>query len=60
MTQASPMLQQYRQVKAEHQNAILMFRLGDFYEMFYDDAVVASKALSLTLTARHPHHADLP
>ena len=53
MIQASPMLQQYRQVKAEHQNAILMFRLGDFYEMFYDDAVVASKALSLTLTARH-------
>jgi DNA mismatch repair protein MutS len=47
------MLRQYRQVKAEHPNAILMFRLGDFYEMFYDDAVVASKALSLALTARH-------
>jgi len=47
------MLRQYRQVKAEHPNAILMFRLGDFYEMFYDDALVASKALSLTLTARH-------
>ena len=53
MTQATPMLRQYRQVKAEHPNAILMFRLGDFYEMFYEDAVVASKALSLALTARH-------
>jgi DNA mismatch repair protein MutS len=48
----TPMLRQYRQVKGEHPDAILMFRLGDFYEMFFDDALVASKALSLTLTAR--------
>ncbi len=52
MESATPMLRQYRSVKAEHPDSILMFRLGDFYEMFYDDALVASKALSLTLTAR--------
>jgi len=48
----TPMLRQYRAIKAQHPDAILMFRLGDFYEMFYDDALVASRALSLTLTAR--------
>src|SRR5437867_2319050 len=52
MDALTPMLRQYRQVKSEHPDAILMFRLGDFYEMFYDDALVASRALSLTLTAR--------
>src|SRR5499426_3742102 len=52
MDTPSPMLRQYRSIKAEHPDAILMFRLGDFYEMFYDDALVASKALSLTLTSR--------
>jgi DNA mismatch repair protein MutS len=53
MDRTTPMLRQYRRVKSEHPDAILMFRLGDFYEMFYDDAVVASRLLSLTLTARH-------
>src|SRR5207249_6020736 len=48
----TPMLRQYRSIKAQHPDAILLFRLGDFYEMFYDDALVASKALSLTLTSR--------
>jgi DNA mismatch repair protein MutS len=52
MDTLTPMARQYRRIKAEHPDAILMFRLGDFYEMFYDDAVKASKALSLTLTAR--------
>ena len=52
MDTVSPMLRQYRAIKAQHPDAILMFRLGDFYEMFYDDALVASRALSLTLTAR--------
>jgi DNA mismatch repair protein MutS len=46
------MLRQYRAIKAQHPDAILMFRLGDFYEMFYDDALLASRALSLTLTSR--------
>src|SRR5436309_11818597 len=52
MDTLTPMLRQYRAIKAQHPDAILMFRLGDFYEMFYEDALVASKALSLTLTAR--------
>jgi DNA mismatch repair protein MutS len=46
-------MQQYRDIKARHQDAILLFRMGDFYEMFYDDAEVASRLLGLTLTARH-------
>ena len=52
METLTPMLRQYRAIKAQHPDAILMFRLGDFYEMFYDDALLASRALSLTLTAR--------
>jgi len=52
MDTMSPMLRQYRQIKADHPDAILMFRLGDFYEMFFDDALAASKALQLTLTSR--------
>jgi DNA mismatch repair protein MutS len=44
---------QYTEIKARHENAILMFRMGDFYEMFYEDAEVASRVLGLTLTARH-------
>src|SRR5437867_9554564 len=52
MDTLTPMLRQYRAIKAQHPDAILMFRLGDFYEMFYDDALVASKTLSLTLTSR--------
>jgi len=46
------MLRQYHRLKGEHQDAILMFRLGDFYEMFFDDALRASRALDITLTAR--------
>ncbi|MGI8618987.1 MAG: DNA mismatch repair protein MutS [Gemmatimonadaceae bacterium] len=50
---ATPLMQQYREIKAGHQDAILFFRMGDFYEMFYEDAEVASKALGLTLTSRN-------
>jgi len=46
-------MQQYREIKARHQGAILFFRMGDFYEMFDDDARVASRTLGLTLTARN-------
>jgi len=46
-------MQQYREIKARHQNAILFFRMGEFYEMFYDDAEIASRVLGLTLTARN-------
>jgi DNA mismatch repair protein MutS len=46
-------MQQYREIKSRHQDAILFFRMGDFYEMFYEDAEVASKTLGLTLTSRN-------
>lgn len=48
----TPMVQQYMAVKQEHQNELLFFRLGDFYEMFFDDALTASRELNLTLTKR--------
>ena len=50
---ATPLMQQYREIKSRHQDAILFFRMGDFYEMFYDDAEIASRHLGLTLTARN-------
>jgi DNA mismatch repair protein MutS len=46
-------MQQYQDIKAQHPGAILFFRMGDFYEMFYEDAAVASRVLGLTLTARN-------
>ena len=46
------MMQQYFDIKKQHPDKILFFRLGDFYEMFYDDAILASKELELTLTGR--------
>ena len=48
----TPMMRQYLEVKARYPEAILFFRLGDFYEMFFDDALKASEALQITLTAR--------
>ncbi len=48
----SPMMQQYLLKKDEYKDCILLYRLGDFYEMFFDDALIVSKALGLTLTAR--------
>jgi len=50
---ATPLMQQYREIKARHQDAILFFRMGDFYEMFFEDAEVASRELGLTLTSRN-------
>ncbi len=52
MAEFSPMMQQYLSIKAEHPDEILFFRLGDFYEMFFEDAVLVSKELDLTLTGR--------
>src|SRR5580698_5706656 len=49
---ATPMIKQYRDIKAKHQDAILFFRLGDFYEMFFEDATQASSLLDLVLTSR--------
>ena len=48
----SPMMQHYLQIKEKHQDCIIFYRLGDFYEMFFDDAVKASALLDLTLTGR--------
>ncbi len=69
MQKVTPMLRQYLDIKKQYPGTILFFRLGDFYEMFNEDAVLASKELQITLTARHkdtpnpvpmcgvPHHA---
>ncbi|MCL2100811.1 MAG: DNA mismatch repair protein MutS [Fibromonadales bacterium] len=65
----TPLMKQYSQIKAAHPGCILFFRMGDFYELFDDDAIIASKVLSITLTSRNngaakesplcgfPHHA---
>src|SRR5438094_1192099 len=54
MTEPStPLMRQYTAIKREHPTALLFFRLGDFYEMFFDDAVLAAKELQITLTSRN-------
>ena len=52
MAEMTPMMQQYLQIKEKHKDCIIFFRLGDFYEMFFDDAKLVSKELELTLTGR--------
>lgn len=52
MAPLTPMMQQYFDIKNKHKDCILFYRLGDFYEMFFDDALVASKELEITLTGR--------
>lgn len=52
MANLSPMMQQYLDIKSQHKDHVLFFRLGDFYEMFFDDAIEISKELELTLTGR--------
>ncbi|MGF7057074.1 DNA mismatch repair protein MutS [Brassicibacter mesophilus] len=52
MGNLTPMMQQYFEIKHKHKDSILFFRLGDFYEMFFDDAITASKELEITLTGR--------
>ncbi|HEY0081737.1 MAG TPA: DNA mismatch repair protein MutS, partial [Pyrinomonadaceae bacterium] len=49
----TPMLRQYHELKQQHPGTILFFRLGDFYELFFDDAVTGARELEITLTARH-------
>lgn len=53
MTKLTPMLQQYLEIKGQHEDAILFYRMGDFYEMFFEDAITASKILGITLTSRN-------
>ena len=69
MAEFSPMMQRYLETKEEYKDCILFYRLGDFYEMFFDDAITASRELELTLTGKDcgqeerapmcgiPHHA---
>lgn len=69
MAELTPMMQQYMEIKSQYQDCILFYRLGDFYEMFYEDALTASKELEITLTGKNcgqedkapmcgvPHHA---
>lgn len=52
MEQLTPMMQQYMETKNEYKDCILFYRLGDFYEMFFDDAICAHKELELTLTGK--------
>ena len=52
MAALTPMMAQYMEVKNQYKDCILFYRLGDFYEMFFDDALTASRELEITLTGR--------
>jgi DNA mismatch repair protein MutS len=54
----TPLMRQYHALKKQHPTALLLFRLGDFYELFFEDAVVASRLLQITLTARNKEKGD--
>src|SRR5258706_14723267 len=54
----TPMVRQYRELKSQHPGTLLFFRLGDFYELFFDDAVIGARELQITLTARHKESAE--
>lgn len=70
MSSLTPMMRQYMSIKEQYKDALLFFRLGDFYELFFEDAIIASKELEITLTSRDcglserapmcgvPHHAS--
>ena len=61
MTTITPMMQQYLAVKSQHPDALLFYRMGDFYELFFDDAVAAAQALDIALTKRGQHQGqDIP
>ncbi len=57
-TTVTPMMAQYLEIKADHADALLFYRMGDFYEMFFDDAVEAAAALDIALTKRGKHNGD--
>ena len=54
----TPMVRQYQALKSQHPGTLLFFRLGDFYELFFDDAVIGARELQITLTARHKERGD--
>ena len=51
----TPMMEQFFSIKKEYPNALLFYRMGDFYELFFEDAIKASDALNITLTTRGKH-----
>ena len=55
---STPMMAQYLEIKAAHPDYLLFYRMGDFYELFFDDAVSASAALDIALTKRGKHQGD--
>src|SRR5437016_5410926 len=57
-TNTTPMVRQYQELKSQHPGTLLFFRLGDFYELFFEDAVIGSRELQITLTARHKESDD--
>jgi DNA mismatch repair protein MutS len=57
-TNTTPMVRQYRELKEQHPGTLLFFRLGDFYELFFEDAVIGARELQITLTARHKDSGD--
>lgn len=60
MTKVTPMMKQYLTIKDQYPDALLLFRLGDFYELFYEDAITASKVLEITLTTRDKNKDPIP
>lgn len=60
MITETPMMRQYNEIKRQHKDALLFFRMGDFYELFFEDAKLASKVLGITLTARSKGEGAIP
>ena len=60
MITETPMMRQYTEIKRQHKDALLFFRMGDFYEMFFEDAKLASKVLGITLTSRSKAEGSVP
>ena len=58
LANVTPMMAQYLEIKEAHSDALLFYRMGDFYEMFFDDAVDAAEALDIALTKRGKHNGD--
>ena len=58
LARPTPMMEQYIEIKATNPDSLLFYRMGDFYELFFDDAVEASRALGITLTKRGKHLGD--
>jgi len=60
MAKVTPMMAQYKEIKAKYSDCILFFRLGDFYEMFFEDALLASEILNIVLTSRNKGDGKAP